>query len=75
MVAADKRIHNKGEHIPTVHTSLHVCRVNAHRVAAWMGEQARIYTYDESGVERYEFRLDGDTREIPDGWTLVRAYG
>jgi hypothetical protein len=39
-----------------------------------MGEQARIYTYDESGVERYGFRLDGDTREIPDGWTLVRAY-
>jgi hypothetical protein len=39
-----------------------------------MGERARVYRYDEGEVERYGFRLEGDAREVPDGWTLVRAY-
>ena len=75
MVATvDRRMFNSGEHIPTVRTSLRVCRVNAQRVAAWLGERARVYRYDEGEVERYGFRLEGDGREVPDGWTLVRAY-
>lgn len=75
MVATvDRRMFNSGEHIPTVRTSLRVCRVNAQCVAAWMGERARVYSFDDAGEERYGFRLEGDSREVPDGWTLVRAY-
>tara|TARA_R110000824_G_scaffold275948_1_gene464511 strand:- start:1260 stop:1493 length:234 start_codon:yes stop_codon:yes gene_type:complete len=70
----DRRAFNSGEHIPTVRTSLRVCRVNAQRAAAWMDERARVYSFDDAGEERYGFRLSGDSREIPDGWALVRAY-